>query len=98
MTNPDSAMAAAREIDKKVLRYETSEIEADPVTWLAAIIRKHQEREIGELVECLRRLTAVLVYVSEVDDNVQYFNGRYCGQLEQPLREAESLLSRYQKV
>ena len=85
MTQPDSAMAAAREIDKKVLRYETSEIEADPVTWLAAIIRKHQAQEIGELVECLR-------------DLLGYADGSTFGGFGKMNARVQAILSRYQKV
>lgn len=48
----------------------------------------------AELVAKLSQLVTVLDKVSEDDDGVMYFNGRYCGELQQPLAEARAILSK----
>lgn len=46
-----TAEQAAQKIDGKVLRYETREIEADPVNWLRAIIQVAIDAATEELIE-----------------------------------------------
>ena len=83
MNNPDSAMAAAREILEKF-----GKVHEDWVITCAAIIRKHQAKEIGELVEALRELV----------DNSEYQRGTTYEISTRWVEKAESLLSRYPKV
>lgn len=46
----------------------------------------------GEMREALRKLITVIRSVSNLDDGVFYFNGKYCGELLEPLEQAEVLL------
>ena len=80
MTNPDSAMALATEINNYLNPLYNIGREQ-----LAAIIRKHQEQEIGELVECLR-------------DLLGYADGSSFGGFGKMNARVQAILSRYPKV
>ena len=84
MTNPGSAMALATEINNYLNPLYNIGREQ-----LAAIIRKHQAQEIGELVECLRTLLA---------GTKGALSSEGVAALRKAKDEAESLLSRYPKV
>ena len=95
MTDREKALAAAREI-KSGIQPELLQVSRFSVKATADIILKHMQPD-RELVEALRKLVEVLETVTVMDDNVMYFNGRYCGELQQPLAEAESVLSKWER-
>lgn len=67
-----------------------STINANTVLSVAEIItRETGDKEMGE---ALQRIVKVLHTVTEDDDGVTYFNGRYCGELQAPLAEAKAIL------
>ena len=88
MNNPDSAMAAAREMHGDCLECDLSDNGCHQLQKEAAIIRTHQAQEIGELVEALRELV----------DNSEYQRGTTYEISTRWVEKAESLLSRYPKV
>ena len=99
MTNPDSAMALATEINNYLNPLYNIGREQ-----LAAIIRKHQAQEIGELVEGLRWSVGKLAHKTAcmrllpTEEWAQGKDNWVVDKCECGIAEAESLLSRYQKV
>ena len=93
---PDSAMAAAVELVYSVRGWQQRSPQFCPamtVKW-AAIIRKHQAQEIGELVDKVRRIQN---YLKEANGQDAYGLDMDVA-IRNALSEVESLLSRYQKV
>ena len=106
MTQPDSAMAAAREIWPDPVPFNAMVVGEYPVQLfsgfipspeqrreeIAAIIRKHQAQEIGELVEALRGLISTEWIMSRSWGEPHDWIER-----DEVVAKAESLLSRYPK-
>jgi hypothetical protein len=89
MNNPDSAMALATEINNYLNPLYNIGREQ-----LAAIIRKHQAKEIGELMDKVRRIQN---YLKEANGQDAYGLDMDVA-TRNALSEVESLLSRYPKV
>lgn len=51
----------------------------------------------GKLADALQAIVKVLDKNSEEVDNVTYFNGRYCGELHDPLSQAQAVLKKVGK-
>ena len=100
---PDSAMEAARECLKLCGMDTEAWAEIYAADW-AAIIRKHQAQEIGELVEGLRWSVGKLAHKTAcmrllpTEEWAQGKDNWVVDKCECGIAEAESLLSRYQKV
>ena len=91
MTNPGSAMALATEINNYLNPLYNIGREQ-----LAAIIRKHQAQEIGELVERLQISVADITTLLSLDG--VKLEAAVVAKVKEESAKAESLLSRYPKV
>lgn len=105
MARWESALAASQkelamcQEENRQLRFwetdmrETSARHANDLEELTEALAASQA-EAKELRAALRKLVAVINSVSELDDNILYLNGRYCGAMQVPFDEAESVLKR----